>query len=493
MQSTVAPQGGLSQLPSVLAVSVFSYLSYSYRSLARYNSLCRSFRFHLTEERVWQHLCKDFWYVTEERFEEWPSLSSYRSLYAVLEQWAALEGFYSMPSAYPWCLLVLVRFEAGALVAEAIRFRHGGQRSSEFSARLFEISFADDGPGSVRATVRFPADSEGRFAAGASVAPMPDVVFGQLEAAEWFRDREEVVPRWITARRGFSVEVGDDEKAPAGGDSATRAEDEAVEDEDDDSPMQAQHGRGAQQRWQPRVPVADGAELSTAQMVMDLLHAARSLPLALVRSPADYAPAADGAGPRIQPGLYAGDYGQDKYGQFSHEVLLIEYKDVCLDGVEALFARPFEGSGVPDHLAGAIAEFGFAEAEPMRFLVGSKVTGDVHVPAGQTTFVALCSPDPLRSLLDAARGAAPVEVVNRMSSRMERVRQAWPGWGTLAMYGFRMPSWSPGWLIQLESDDGSDRFGFSWARNQDIVVLDYVQAQQMSPFQNRRWLPEALR
>jgi len=211
-----------------------------------------------------------------------------------------------------------------------------------------------------------------------------------------------------------------------------------------------------------------------------------------VRSPADYTPFGDGTGPQMMPGLYVGDYGH--YGQFSSEVLLVEYKEVSKDQVESLFARPFEGSGAPAQLRQAITELGDAEEDPLCFLIGTKVTGDVHVPAGQTSFVALCGPAALRGTLGSSRGEAPQLVTNRRSQQPERVHDAWPGWGTLAMFGFRSPSWAEGYLIQLDGGlTGTTRFGFSWNRDAEIVVLEYVQAQQTSPFQNRRWLPEALR
>merc|ERR1712151_936762 len=125
---------------------------------------------------------------------------------------------------------------------------------------------------------------------------------------------------------------------------------------------------------------------------------------------------------------------------------------------------------------------------------GIKQCGDFHVPMGATTFVAVAGPAEASSIL--ARGStAPSTVLDRQSKQRERVARSWRGWGTLAMPGFRHPSWAGGWLVQLEDDRGrgDHRFGFVWDRNQDAVVLHWIRAQDMNPFLQRAWLPEDLR
>lgn len=492
----------VTQLPGVLLVTVCSYLSYQWQSLERYSVLCRSFQERFDQDAVWQHLCNDFWFVTEQRLKEWPALRSYRALYRLLEQWAALEGFYTLPAAFPWCLLVLVRFEAGVLVAEAIRFCNSQTNGQmlETRVRLFEVTFedADCGQHGVRASVRFPADVTGQLSGGATLAPLPATVPSILAEALQFEYGYEVVPRWIAASRGLCVQVAPEASdhagtAPDGGDAGAGAGVGAPATEflERLSTWVPRARLGAIDSEDRSATALELLEARTATMVMQLLEASRSLTLALVRSPADCA-LADDVAPRLHPGLYVGDYAHAMYGQFRHEVLLVEHRECGREGLEALFARPFEGGGVPSCLTATLEAAGYT-GEPTGFLVGTKVTGDVHVPAGQATFVALCSPPALSASLEQARGLPIQQVVNRSSGAREDVLRSWPGYGTLATFGFGNPSWAPGWLVQLRTGRDGDRFGFVWSRNQDAVVLEYVQAQQSCPFLSRKWLPEALR
>jgi len=405
-------------------------------------------------------------------------LGSYKALYHVLEQWAHLEGFYTLPAAFPWCLLVLVRFEAGALVAEVLRFWHDAAgNSTETRTRIFEVGFADEnGSRAVRSTVTFHDEAGPVSAPGAMLGPLPATVAGAGRDVRRFRFHEAILPRWIAARKGFCVQVGCEQPTlPA------RAEADEEEDWAD-----------ALDCWDPG---HDVNATITSRMIEQLLKAAGgSLNLALVRSPEDYM-LADMAAPQLRPGLYVGDYGHNMYGQFAHEVLLIEYKEIEGRNAKSLFERPFEGGDVPQEIRNALEEVSATGAPcPTSFLMGTKITGDIHVPAGQKTFVALCTPEPLRDSLCRERGLdqMPTNVINRRSRRQEPVIRCWPGFGTLAFPGFAGPSWAPGWLVQLGDGPVGDRFGFTWSRDQDVVVLECVQAQAAAPFLNRKWLPEAL-
>merc|ERR550532_235011 len=192
----------------------------------------------------------------------------------------------------------------------------------------------------------------------------------------------------------------------------------------------------------------DNVEDVTAKMLLSMLRSTRSLPLVLVRSPADCR-LDDPAAPHLSPGLYVGNFGRGQYGQFRHEVILVEYRECTAASVGQLFSRPFEGGGVPGWVLEALE--GCGEGERLSFLLGTKVTGDVHVPAGQASFVALLAPPPARERLCRAIGAPLEAVVNRASRRPEAVRRSWPGCGTLADPGFHAPRWSRGSLVQLEA------------------------------------------
>ena len=103
----------------------------------------------------------------------------------------------------------------------------------------------------------------------------------------------------------------------------------------------------------------------------------------------------------------------------------------------------------------------------MHAAVGRKVTGDVHVPMGANTFVALLEPSHLLGAVVSARS----HLSRRTRARggvTEPVVRAWPGFGTLSFPGFQSPSWDSGWLVQLEDDASGTRFAFIWASRQVI-------------------------
>ncbi|CAJ1367328.1 unnamed protein product [Effrenium voratum] len=225
-------------------------------------------------------------------------------------------------------------------------------------------------------------------------------------------------------------------------------------------------------------------------MLRDMLTQRIPCDLALVRSPAEFAPL-DHSVPRLRPGLYVGDYGHSMYGQFRTEVLLLDYvslspvqlRNECQD--PQLFWRPF-GEPPPEELR-ALAEL----EETITFMRVVKQCGDIHVPMGATTFVAVCSPDV--SKMSAFGQAAPRRVLNRQTCCLESLSRSWRGFGTLATPGFGRPSWAAGWLAQFGDAATEQRLGFVWDRSQDAVVLRWIGLQDSCPFLQRSWLPEDVR
>lgn len=219
--------------------------------------------------------------------------------------------------------------------------------------------------------------------------------------------------------------------------------------------------------------------------------------LTLIRSPSDYAPQ-DPSLPGIRPGLYVGDYGHDFYGQFKTEVLLLEYvvqtkeemlqeRDGCYSGPRKVFQ---DSSGRTSPMSMSVLN-DLPLEEGITFARGVKQTGDFHVPMGACTFVALCGP---ASACNAIAGSKqpPKTLVNRQTNRRMDVIHSWRGFGTLAMPGFYGPEWAGGWFVQVWDGAGGNRFGFMWDRHQDVVVLQWIGAQDKSPFLQREWLPDDL-
>lgn len=455
----------LAALPPTLLMAAYSFITYSSQGLRHFERLSRGMREVFDDETLWQHLCADYWFIAEEaRLKQWPSNLSCRGLYHTLEQWAALEGFYNLPAAFPWSLLVLVHFDQGTLVADTVRFRSVGGESVEHRTRLFEVSFSEDaGSHSIRSTISFPKEVAGLHGVEASIAPLPP---GRIMSAlPW-----QAVPQWFSSRRGFSLELPPQKARPR-----------AAEQADDDEDLPA----GFELLWAPDY---EAPESSGPHMVLEMLQHTRSLPFSLVRGPTEYT-LDDPAAPHLKPGLYVGEYQRRLYGQFANEVVLVEYVE-C--GSAAELADIYGEPSVPQELLDLLLQGG-ADDTKLSFLLGTKVTGDVHVPCGQKTFVAVLSPPGLRRDLERGRSGSTTQILNRATHELETVRNSWPAHGMLAFPGFQNPSWSQGQLLQLASEHG-DRFGFMWNRQQDVIVLAYVPSQQHTGlFLDRRWLPEDLR
>ena len=114
------------------------------------------------------------------------------------------------------------------------------------------------------------------------------------------------------------------------------------------------------------------------------------------------------------------------------------------------------------------------------FVIGRKVTGDMHVPLGEVTWVALVHPSLPAEGDDKEPtcGPAVTDTIRDRGGGSERVIRSWHGVGTLAMPGFRGASWAPGRLLQLEPDaEGQDRFGFEWGGREGATVLRWLEAQ----------------
>jgi hypothetical protein len=97
-------------LPDSVLALLLSYVTRESSKLRSYSAVSRIFYSTIQSDGLWQGLCRYSWLVTEERFKQWPALSSYEALYSVLQKWGPLEGFYQIANAFPWGMLVLLRF-----------------------------------------------------------------------------------------------------------------------------------------------------------------------------------------------------------------------------------------------------------------------------------------------------------------------------------------------------------------------------------------------
>ncbi|CAE7417072.1 pkd2 [Symbiodinium sp. CCMP2456] len=462
-----------------------------YLNMIAVGVVCKALTATLDEESAWWHLCQRYWYATDDRLKEWPKLSA-RGLYRALEQWMPLEGFYVLAGAFPWGLIALLRIVEGSLCGYIVRFMPKDDGDfAEVQVPLFEVSIVEDRPGIIRSSL-----TASWLSGAANLAPVEvqDILAYTQESGIFF-SRRLTEAALFTPRRALRLasEAPAHGQAPAkpattvAGDGSGYAA-HTVEmplnppslpdgsEEDRDSDDDAGPAICSSASW--RVGELDKSEESllhrTQEMLRDMLG---QFPcdLALIRSPDEFVPL-DPSVPGLRPGLYVGDYGHRFYGQFRTEVLLLDYMHLTADELREevqmprrLFMRP-HGEMPPAELA-ALAELDM----PIDFMRGVKQCGDVHVPLGATTFVAVCSPPQAVAVL-AAGVQPPARVLDRQTGQSVAVARSWRGFGTLAMPGFQHPSWAQGWLVQLQAA-GTHRFGFVWDRNQDAVVLKWLVLQ----------------
>jgi hypothetical protein len=179
-------------------------------------------------------------------------------------------------------------------------------------------------------------------------------------------------------------------------------------------------------------------------------------------------------------------------------VLHLTHKQLrSTEDVERLFMRGGEPAGVFERLTGprstpqALADAMEAVeiGQGVSFLVAEKVTGDLHVCAGATSFLAVCGPPALLAKLIEDK---PVPTTAQTKEgEVVQVVEAWRGFGTLSYPGFRNPSFAPGWLV-CNADRG---FGFLWdgMHNNDMILLGFISSQDQKLFMDRSFLPSSCR
>ena len=196
--------------------------------------------------------------------------------------------------------------------------------------------------------------------------------------------------------------------------------------------------------------------------------------------------------PLLQPGLYHGKYSVPEYGKFQSETVILEYRQYSLpsestenDNVWKTIAKEIF---LDDQVRGAGSLCGDIRAKISSlksctcvvFVVGTKVTGDLHVCSGKRTFVAVVHPQIVECASEEDQPKVGDFLRERGGTSTHVVRRKWLGCGALAYAGYSNPTWDHGTLVQLDliaADDTSstrnstlvaqrrDSFGFMWSRD----------------------------
>jgi len=484
---TLTPKGGkLDKLPHDLLAFIISFVTNDLREVLRLAMLSKKIykeHFNCTSG-VWKPLCIQSWKVTEQHLTQWPKMSSWKSLYATLQHWVPREGFYVLLDAYPWGILFLMRILDGNFVCDVVRYNEEKQKQDCY--RLFNVSCVDKSVASLegsnlkfRVTFESKENRQNRIGR-TSISPIlaNDIfptVFGRIPAFP-------VETMTLTC-----ISTAEEHKE----DSLDNLTGDDGRENVDDLPNSL---------WFPWNPNWNESP-DIRKMVLELVckssssaskYQGKELRFQWVDGPTRTSELVYTADmPIIRPGLYSGTYGEH-YGQFRHEILLIEYRRFPLHNTnertrvwddigKTIFAG--RGNSIVKEIQQSIDGMGNATVKEIIFVVGKKVTGDIHVPLGNETFVALVHP-----LLQFTRAVGET-IRNRESKKVLKVKRFFHGWGTLAYPNFHRPSWSAGSLVQVEDDSesGVHQFGFAWERGVECaIILRWLDIQSTHPFLKER-------
>jgi len=201
----------------------------------------------------------------------------------------------------------------------------------------------------------------------------------------------------------------------------------------------------------------------------------------------------------IRPGLYSGIY-ENMYGKFKREIILVEYLQYnfkyasngeegdtdsiddfqCWNEIRSVvFNAPEQNDG--ERFFRTLQEIvRKKKIETVIFLIGTKVTGDCHVPMKKISFGGLIYPeindifpssnenrsregrDGGVTLTTTAFPRINPAVTDFMNDgTYHRVLQSWPGWGTLSYQDFVRPHWARAEIVDVASSNSHQESAFS--------------------------------
>jgi hypothetical protein len=492
------------------------------------------------------------------------SKSSWRCLYRLLHTWLPREGFYSLLEVNPWGMMLRLRFLDGAFVGELLcpleeaqidtlrqasgaeAFRYEPVFRIEFSRRdgsVERVRIVGGGTGTSLAAAAAGVEEEGAGAGESSKrergnilvafdghdgniryptafgSQFPNVVASARAIrihdpspvpGEPFPDSSTALTRSLRGLvAGISALVHSNSDSDTAEDHLTPTINLSRALEDPESPHS--HSDIFRALWE------HGHARGRAQLTLDWIDGPTRMSSFSYRE----------GMPILRPGLYSGVY-HEMYGKFKREVVLIEYRQYALPlgdrerenewqriGLEIFNQEnkrrdgQCDATGAFDAVKGTVNAIFHDREDSVVFVVGRKVTGDMHVPMRQLTFGAVVHP--VLSLLAQDGAAAPRidEVRDRGGAqRMHRVIRSWSGWGTLAYPRFDSPSWARGMLVQVGAEradhaGGSshsqvglgagqeDLFGFVWSRGGDSGAMDNTSIFRRLPSQDEfPWFAE---
>jgi hypothetical protein len=434
----------------------------------------------------------------------WPhaeSVGGYKNLFHILIDYAPLEGWYTLCDGWPWGFLVLMKFCDGLFCGEVISVSSSQEDNGSSSPptscqprRIFEISF--DSSGEANCTViGKKAETFGvRWKShNSSMKVKKRDVFRSLQLLHEFDD-DDVFP----CNGGMLFHISDilknnDESngsAPIDPFFSNMTEFGESSDNDVFLPTACDIIQTLLDREMPVYKYKQNARrpsyISRMKdhypngLLFEYLCGPEGRPLSnKVQTPTRSLNALHS----LQPGFYVGKNTQRFHQRhLQNEIVKVRNHQIQYTGdkpncFSSLFQEDLNVSKTdalpmvldilqPNHLER------ISDSEIFTFVSGRKVTGDIHVPSGETSWIAITSQ------LEEVTGFPAPPTAILQDSQYHQVTNAWPGWKQLARPFFTDSTWKKGWLLELRGTRNVevDEWGEGWKYD--------IEAQYVF------WLPE---
>lgn len=406
---------------------------------------CKNFNQLLTSEEHYQIKVMEM-IAKGKDVTSWPSekcVGGWKILHDnIVSLYTPLEGFYFVCNAWPWGLFVQCHFENGKFCGDLIRaVPNNGTETDEMEYirildRIFEISFATDGKAKCEIMLG-NTNKEGQDKGCKALAHAFGVTF-EPETLDFNIIKPKEVPK---KKGGFLFQIFWDRL------QTSQSSQQFQWPEVGQQPMWDEEKKGPPKANELIQGIQNKCQLTKSPDQFLLLERLDTI------SPHDQSKNLSTVAvvaPDLKSGFYVGNYGE-MYSSFRHEILYISHRFVDTSNSKSM--EEVFGSRTPP-----MNPFGTEDSSGF-LLIGKKVTGDLHVPAGEITWCVDITK--LNSTTNA-----PVTIKDKDSNK-HNVIKSWNGMGTLSYYLFQGASWENGWLLELEKH----KFAFCWKRQQDVTIL----------------------
>lgn len=428
----------------------------------------------------------------------WPcaeSVGGYKNLFRILIDYAPLEGWYTLCDGWPWGFLVLMKFCDGLFCGEVISVSqedNNGPSSPPTCQpkRIFEISFNSSGQ-AICTVIGKKAETFGvRWKSHNSTTKSSNNSYHKVKKRDVFRslqlrhefDDDDVFPcnGGMLFHISDILKNNDESNGSVPTDPFFSNMTEFVDATDNDVllPTACDIIQTLLEREMPVYKYKQNARRPSYinrmkdhypnGLLFEYLCGPEGRPLS--NRVQTQAKSLNTLHPHpLQHGFYVGKNTQRFHQRHLQNEIVkvrnhhIQYAGDKLNGFSSLFQEDLNVSKTdallmvldilhPNHLES------ISESEDFTFVSGRKVTGDIHVPSGETSWIAITS------TLEEVTGFPTPPTAILQDSQYHQVTNSWPGWKQLARPFFTDSIWKKGWLLELRGTKNAevDEWGEGW-------------------------------